>query len=134
MFLSYSLENNYKTSHSLFICRQLLHSPVSVCMIHMIDTECMLWFIQLEINELIPVVSVDLEKAFDSAARSKMWNTITRFGIPVPIFNLWCFACQIVHEGKPSALVSVISGVRQGFFMSPRIFLMIMGGEVWNHT
>ena len=20
-----------------------------------------------------------------------MWNTITRFGIPVPIFNLWCF-------------------------------------------
>jgi hypothetical protein len=56
----------------------------------MIQNACFDSFSQspLEINKLIPVVSVDLEKAFDSAARSKMWKTITRFGIPVPIFNL----------------------------------------------
>jgi len=46
------------------------------------------------------------------------------------------FACQIVCEGKPSALLPVISGVRQGFFLSPRIFLMIMGSneEMWRHA
>jgi hypothetical protein len=46
------------------------------------------------------------------------------------------YACQFVHEGKPSAHLPVISGVRQGFFLSPRIFLMTMGSneEVWRHA
>jgi hypothetical protein len=37
-----SLEYNYKTSHSLFICRQVLHSPVSVHTINMNDREFVL--------------------------------------------------------------------------------------------
>jgi hypothetical protein len=74
------------------------------------------------------VVAVNLEKALDCATRSKMWSAITRYGIPVSIFKpLMLLHFKLCVKEKPSALLPAIAGVRQGFFLSPRIFLMIVG-------
>jgi len=47
----------------------------------MIENSCFDSFSQspLKINKLIPVVSVDLEKAFDSAARRKTISPLTSY-------------------------------------------------------
>jgi hypothetical protein len=71
-----------------------------------------------------------LKKAFDSLNINKIWDTMRKYDIPGHIINIIKqiyegYTCQIVHEGKLTVPISVMSGVKQGCILSPT-FLMVM--------
>ena len=60
-----------------------------------------------------------------------MWLTLQEYGIPRKIIQLIKilydgFKCKISHEGKRSDFTEVRSGVRQGFILSPSLFLLLL--------
>jgi hypothetical protein len=69
---------------------------------------------------------VDSEKAFDS-----MWDIMRKYDITLYIIKIIkqtyeVYTCHIVHEGKLTDPIPVVSGVKQGCISSPTIFLMVM--------
>jgi hypothetical protein len=73
---------------------------------------------------------VDFEEVFDSLNRNKMWDIMRKYYIPWHIIIIKQtyegYTCQIVHEGKFTDHIPVMSGVKQGCILSTTIFLMVM--------
>jgi hypothetical protein len=74
---------------------------------------------------------VDFEKTSNSLNINKMWDIMRKYDIPGHIINIIKqtyegYTCQIVHKGKLTDLIPVMSRVKQGCILSPTIFLMVM--------
>jgi hypothetical protein len=84
-----------------------------------------------EWNERLYLVFTDFEKAFDSVSRDKIRKIMERFGLPQKILKLIQetyrnYTCQIMHEGKLTEPIEIKSGVRQGYVLSPIVFLLVI--------
>ena len=71
--------------------------------------------------------ALDLKKAFDSVNHFKLFTTLLKSGIALPIVNIvYCWYCKLFvrirWNSSLSYLFSVGSGVRQGTLISPALF------------
>ena len=85
----------------------------------------------LEWNSPLYINFIDYEKAFDSVDRQTLWKLLRHYGVPVKIVSLiQCIyqdmGCRVVHAGQTSENFQVKTGVRQGFLMSPFLFLLVI--------
>ncbi|XP_070183560.1 uncharacterized protein [Littorina saxatilis] len=69
--------------------------------------------------------------AFDSVDRETIWRLMHHYGIPQKFINIIQHlyedsTCQVIHNGKLTIPFVVKTGVRQGFMLSPTIFLMVI--------
>ena len=76
-------------------------------------------------------VFVDFQKAFDSVDRDVIWRLMHHYGFPpkfiTTIQQLYEDATsQVIHEAKLTEPFNVTTGVLQGCFLSPKIFLMVV--------
>ena len=74
---------------------------------------------------------IDYQKAFDSVDRETMWKLLRHCGVPVKIISLIrCtfqnMSCRIAHAGQLSESFEVKTGVRQGCWLSPFLFLLVI--------
>jgi len=74
---------------------------------------------------------IDFEKAFDIVDRNVIWQLMGHYGVPPKFIRLiqeLCEAssCQVIHKGKLSEPFEMNAGVRQGFLLSPVIFIMVV--------
>jgi hypothetical protein len=77
------------------------------------------------------VTFMDFEKAFDSLNSKKIWRILKEYRIPHKIINLVKEMYQdstlhILHEGALSKPIVANSGVKQGYVLSPTIFIIVM--------
>lgn len=85
----------------------------------------------IEYNATLYMTFVDYEKAFDSVKREYIWEALNRLGIPRKITNLIKNSynganCRVLHYGKLSEAFSVTTGVRQGYVLSPLLFIVVV--------
>ena len=85
----------------------------------------------LEWNTGLYLVFVDFEKAFDSVDREVIWQILWHYGVPEKIVNvIRCFysgfECQVIHDGFLTEPFQVRTGVRQGYLLSPLLFLVVL--------
>lgn len=57
-----------------------------------------------------------------------MWRLTARYGIPPKFINIikhtyQGMQCQVLHDGSSSEKFEVLTGMRQGCFLSPSLFL-----------
>ena len=74
---------------------------------------------------------IDYQKAFDSVDRETMWKLLRHYGVPVKIISLIrCtfqnMSCRIAHAGQLSESSEEKTGVRQGCWLSPFLFLLVI--------
>ena len=73
---------------------------------------------------------IDYQKAFDSVDRETMWKLLRHCGVPVKIISLIRCTFQnmsiIAHAGQLSESFEVKTGVRQGCWLSPFLFLLVI--------
>ena len=74
---------------------------------------------------------IDYQKAFDSVDRETMWKLLRHCGVPVKIISLIrCtfqnMSCRIAHAGQVSESSEEKTGVRQGCWLSPFLFLLVI--------
>ena len=91
----------------------------------------------IEWSSRLYTVFIDFEKSFDSINSESMWKEVKRYGVPTQIVSLikgTCrgYACRVVHEGRVSEPIYVQTGVRQGFILSPTIFLIVIDAVMRN--
>ena len=72
---------------------------------------------------------MDYEKAFDSSDRESLWELMRHHAIPEKYVTLIRntyegMTCKVTHAGKISAGFEVLTGVRQGCFLSLFLFLL----------
>jgi hypothetical protein len=72
---------------------------------------------------------VDFEKAFDSMDRNIIWKLMHHYGIPSNFIRIIQqlyedSTCQIIHSGRLTFPFTGKTGVKQGYMLSPTIFLM----------
>jgi hypothetical protein len=84
-----------------------------------------------EYRSSLYLIFIDLEKAFDSINRNKMWNAMKIFGTPDKIIRLIQemyknYTCKVEHNGKISEPIMAKAGVKQGYLLSPILFLMVL--------
>jgi hypothetical protein len=71
-------------------------------------------------------------RAFDSLDHARMWNILERYGTPAKILtiirNLYLHdvTCKISHNSEVCHNINVMSGVKQGCFLSPLLFILII--------
>jgi hypothetical protein len=75
----------------------------------------------------------DYQRAFDSLSRTWIWDKVKVRGLPSKFINIIKegyedFSCRVQHEGQLSDSIKTSSGVRQGCFLSPLLFLLFMDG------
>ena len=85
----------------------------------------------IEWNSALFVNFIDLEKAFDSLERESLWKLLRHYGIPEKIVSIIRssysgMSKRVIHDGKTSESFNVLTGVRQGYLLSPFIFLLAM--------
>ena len=83
----------------------------------------------LEWNTSLYLNFVDFEKAFDSLDREVLWNLMALYGIPQKFINIIRnsysnMQCRVIHEGKLTESFDVKTGVKQGYLLSPFLFLL----------
>ena len=81
----------------------------------------------IENGSSVFAAALDLKKAFDSVNHFKLFSTLLKSGIPLPIVNIvYCWYCKLVvrirWNNSLSHLFPVGSGVRQGSLISPALF------------
>ena len=74
---------------------------------------------------------IDYQKAFDSVDRETMWKLLRHCGVPVKIISLIrCtfqnMSCRIAHAGQLSESSEEKTGVWQGCWLSPFLFLLVI--------
>ena len=85
--------------------------------------QCIEWNTPLYIN------FIDFRKDFDSVQRDTLWKILRLYGVPPKIVTLMelfyqqC-ECSVIVDGNLSEWFCVESGVRQGCFISPILFLV----------
>jgi hypothetical protein len=72
---------------------------------------------------------VDYEKAFDSLDKEMLWKLIRHYGVPQKFVKLIRNSyegktCRVVHGGQLTESFRVKTGVKQGCFLSPFLFLL----------
>ncbi|CAH8639305.1 unnamed protein product [Heterobilharzia americana] len=74
---------------------------------------------------------IDFEKVFDRVDREVIWKLLQHHGIPQTFINLIQqlyeeATCQVIHNGKLSDAFEVKTGVKQGYLLSPMIYLIVV--------
>ena len=74
---------------------------------------------------------IDYEKAFDSVGMETMWKLLRHYGVPETIISLiWCIfqdmSGRIAHASHLPESFEVKTGVRQGYLLSPFLFLVVI--------
>jgi hypothetical protein len=81
---------------------------------------------------------IEYEKAFDSINKTKMWNIMKKYGIKhITDFVKQSYdgdTCQVVHDGRLPEPIPTAAGVKQGYILSPMLFLMVMDKVMRNVT
>ncbi len=72
---------------------------------------------------------LEYEKAFDCVDREILWKLLRHYGIPDKIVTIIRNSyeglnCKVVHGGQLTEAFQVRTGVRQGFLLSPVLFLL----------
>ena len=72
---------------------------------------------------------VDYERAFDSLDRYTRWPLLQHYGIPDKYISLIRnttedMACRVIHSGQLTDSFMVKTGVREGYRLSPFLFLL----------
>jgi hypothetical protein len=85
----------------------------------------------MEYNNNLFLMFIDSEKAFDFINRTKIWNIMKKYGIPMHIIDLVKLSydgdtCQVIHDGRLSEPIPTTVGVKEGCILSPVLFLMVM--------
>ncbi|VDP44917.1 unnamed protein product [Schistosoma margrebowiei] len=85
----------------------------------------------IEWNSSLYINFIDYEKAFDSMDRTTLWKLLRHYGVPQKIVNIIRNSydglnCKIVHGGQLTKSFEVKTGVRQGFLLSPFLFLLVI--------
>jgi hypothetical protein len=70
---------------------------------------------------------VDFKQAYDNIIRNKLWNNLTKLGIPTKIVKLIKLCnnntnCVVRVQGELSESFKVVKGLRQGDVLSPVLF------------
>jgi len=94
-----------------------------IATLRIIVEQSMEWDSSLYIN------CVDYEKAFDSLDRDTLWKFLQHYGIPEKFISLIRntyedMACRVVHAGQLTDSFMEKTGVRQGYLLSPFLFLL----------
>ena len=85
--------------------------------------------IELQSSHYINVV--DFKKAFDSIDRTVLWKLLRHYGLPAKCVTLIknmheCFTCHVIFNGHVSEGFQIGTGVREGFLLSPLLFLIAL--------
>ena len=85
----------------------------------------------LELNSAIYFNFIDYDRSFDSVDRETMWKLLRHYGVPEKIISLIrCTyqdtSCRIAHAVQLSVRFEVKTGVRQGYLLSPFLFLLVI--------
>ena len=83
----------------------------------------------LEFNSALYTVFIDFQKAFDSLDRAVLWKLMGHYGIPekfiLIIKNTYTgMQSRILHESQLTDTFDITTGVRQGYLLSPFLFLL----------
>jgi len=76
---------------------------------------------------------VDYQRAFDSLSMAWIWDELKFRGLPSKFMNIIKdgyedFGCRVLHEGQLSDSIKTSSWIRQGYLLSPLLFLLVMDG------
>ena len=88
----------------------------------------------IEENKKMVLACVDLKKAYDRVGREKLWNVLKEYGVKGRLLrairSLYkkSEACVRVKD-KLSGWFPITQGVRQGYVMSPWLFIVREGME-----
>ncbi|VDP60941.1 unnamed protein product [Schistosoma curassoni] len=85
----------------------------------------------VEWNSSLYINFIDYEKAFDNVDRRTLWKLLPHYGVLEKIFNIIRSSydglqCNVVHGGQLTDAFQVRTGVRQGFLLSPFLFLPVV--------
>ena len=85
----------------------------------------------MEWNTGLHMVFVDFEKAFDSLDREVLWKILWHYGVPEKIVRMIrvfydAFQARVVHEGEMTGSFSMSTRARQGCFLNPLLFLVVL--------
>ena len=74
---------------------------------------------------------IDFEKAFDSISREVLWRLLRHYGMPVKAVTIIRalyegFSAQVIHNGQRTQSLNMRTGVRQGWLLSPLLFLVAL--------
>ena len=74
---------------------------------------------------------IDFEKAFDSISREVLSRLLQHYGMPVKVVTVIRalyegFSAQVVHNGQRTQPLKMRTGVRQGWLLSPLLFLVAL--------
>jgi hypothetical protein len=80
-----------------------------------------------EYNKDIHLVFIDFKQAYGNIIRNKLWNNLTKLGIPTKIVKLIKLCnnntnCVVRMQGELSEPFEVMKGLRQGDALSPVLF------------
>ena len=85
----------------------------------------------LEWNTPVYAIFVDYEKAFDSVDREVLRKLLRHYGTPEKYIILIQktyekFAYRVTHNGVLCEMIEMLTGVRQGYLLSPFLFLLVI--------
>ena len=86
----------------------------------------------IEWNSTLYISFIDYEKAFDSVDREILWKLLRYYGVPADkiISLIRCTyedtSCKIAQADQLSESFEVKTAVRQGYLLSPLIFLLLI--------
>ena len=82
-----------------------------------------------ELQSSLYINFVDFEKTFDSIDRTVLWNLLRHYGLSAKCVTLIKnmhegFTSHVIFNGQVSEGFQIGTGVRQGFLLSPLLFLI----------
>ena len=82
----------------------------------------------IEWKSSLYIIFIDFEKAFDSICREVLWRLLWHYGMPVKLVSIIRalyedFSAQMVHNGQRTQPLNMRTRVRQGYLLSPLLFL-----------
>jgi hypothetical protein len=74
-----------------------------------------------------------LYQGFLLCAKECIWGALEERGLPKKFINLmkegyYSFQCKVLHNGQLTEPLQTISGVHQGYLLSPLLFLVVLDG------
>lgn len=80
---------------------------------------------------------IDFKCAFDSIKHSALWSILERTGVPPKLINITKAlyeeaSCRVMHRGRSSSNIPILSGVKQGCPLSPLLFNIVLDWTLKN--